>query len=292
MAGDQEQKGVAEALAEAAGVRKAVAERVLADVRVLATRSNVVDLEPEDRRHVDLRPVAVELVERIRAAVVELENRSTQNTRGDLQDADVTHDASGRRACDSGLNLGLPSTSERSAIASLSGSTGTFIPHESFLCGPGAFAMRRGACRLQLLGSGALRGTPNRQQAEGDNELVVVERRVLGVDNLEVAEAGEPSDVVFGVGEGVAKGKKVRADDDLQSKVGEEQSAVENLVAQALVGVVVAQSVEEGTCVKVRVDRRFKVERQEIAVGVLGPEVPHDVARLRVGTRLARSRWS
>ena len=72
---------------------------------------------------------------------------------------------------------------------------------------------------------------------------------MLGVDNLEVSEAGEPGDVVFGVGEGVAKGKKVRADDIfLQSQVGEEQSTVENLETQALVGVVVAQSAKEGTC--------------------------------------------
>ena len=72
----------------------------------------------------------------------------------------------------------------------------------------------------------------------------------------------------------------MRADHDLQSKVGEEQSAVENLVAQALVRALVAQSAEEGTCMEERVDRRLEVERQEIAVGVLGPEVSHDTARL------------
>ena len=277
--GDQEQKSVAKTLAEAAGVCKAIAERVLEDMRVLAARSNVVDLEPEDRRHVDLRPVEVELVERIRAVVVELENWLTQDTRGDLQDADVAHDAGGTRlAFRVELGLAVDERAKRDRLVERQ--------HRHLHTARELLVRARRVCdaswcvRLQLLGSGALRGTPNWQQAEGDNELVVVERWVLSVDDLEVAEAGEPSDVVFGVGEGVAKGKKVRADHDLQSEVGEEQSAVENLVAQALVRVLVAQSVEEGTCVEVRVDRRLEVERQEIAVRVLGPEVPHDVARL------------
>ena len=89
--------------------------------------------------------------------------------------------------------------------------------------------------------------------AEGDDELIVVERGVLGVGDLQVVEAGEPRDVVLVVGEGVAEREKVRADNDLQGKVGEGQCAVENVVAQALVGVVIAQRAEEGTRVQVRV---------------------------------------
>ena len=106
---------------------------------------------------------------------------------------------------------------------------------------------------LELLGAGALGGAPNWMYAEGDDELIVVERGVLGVGDLQVVEAGEPRDVVLVVGEGVAEREKVRADDDLRGKVGEGQCAVENVVAQALVGVVIAQRAEEGTRVQVRV---------------------------------------
>ena len=67
----------------------------------------------------------------------------------------------------------------------------------------------------------------------------------------------------------------MRAYDDLQGKVGE-QCAVENLAAQALVGIVVAQRAKEGTRVQMRADGRVKVERHEIAVGVLGSQVSHD----------------
>ena len=157
---------------------------------------------------------------RIRAVVVELENRLTQNTRGDLQDADVAHDAGGARLA-FWVDLGL-AVDERAKRGRLVERQHRHLhAARELLVRAGRVCDAPWYVRLELLGPGALRGAPNRQQAEGDNEVAVVERRVLCVDDLEVAEAGEPSDVVFGVGEGVAKRKKVRADYDLQSEVGE-----------------------------------------------------------------------
>ena len=93
---------------------------------------------------------------------------------------------------------------------------------------------------------------------------------------LYVAQGAKATKLLVDVGEAVGEGEQVRADDDLQLDVREEESAVTHLMAERLVGVVIADGLKVRGGVKVRREGSGKVEGKEMAVGVPGAEIPYD----------------
>jgi len=154
---------------------------------------------------------------------------------------------------------------------------------------PGVFDTAR-AAELELALDGALRAADARHAAERESNLVVVERRDVSgerLDVLEVAALGrrEALELRVDAPEAVGEAEEVRRDDHVEGRTRDEDDAGADHVAQLLVGEVVAELVEDAVGREVRVERRAEVGWREVAAEFVVEHlrrVPHDVARFLV----------
>ena len=274
---------------------------MLEDVRVLAFRGDTIQLQPNNASHINLTWMQVKLIERIRAVVIELKNRFSQDSSGDLEHPDVAHDAQ----CVWLVLL------EELWLAVHEGSKANCHIQRKHRDAVAIFkllvktarvrnASRR--LRLEFATPGALRGAAHRKDTERTDELIIIKRFVLRRDHTGVSKARESSQARLGGGECVTKRKHVRSDGNLKLKLRKEQCAPQNLMPKTLVRKVMTKNIKHRLRVQVRVERGVEIQRHEVAVRVPLPQIPHDTSssfnkavlpnnnRFELGLQLARNR--